>query len=466
MKSIKTRLSVYFILIIVITVFVMEIILINIIKQNYYKNLEIILTNQVRYVCNNYHDFYSNTSLNDIVLNDIDTFWHKSTAQVELIDMGGNVLMDNIGVVKGNVADLEDVKNALKGETGIWIGKVEYTDEKVMAVSEPLRSGDKMVGVLRVITSLSKVNREIQKIAFVFIGVGLGVILLSVIISFFIAATIVNPIKDVTRVAEKMARGNFYILSRKKHDDEIGKLSDTLNYMAEEIQKKDQLKNEFISSVSHELRTPLTSIKGWSITLKEGYLQDREMLKDGLEIIETESDRLTTMVEELLDFSKFVSGKIALKKEKVDAVKVMEHIKKQLMPRAQRENIHFQIEYEKDIPHLISDQNRLKQLFINIIDNSFKFTPSGGKVTFSASIREENLIFSIKDTGTGIAKDELPRVKEKFYKGKSSKSQNGIGLSICDEIVKLMGGNMEISSEIDKGTEVFVTLPITGEGAS
>jgi signal transduction histidine kinase len=106
-----------------------------------------------------------------------------------------------------------------------------------------------------------------------------------------------------------------------------------------------------------------------------------------------------------------------------------------------------------------TDSNRLKQLFVNILDNAFNFTPAGGKITFVSEAKNRNVIFSITDTGSGISPEDLPHIKEKFYKGKTSKSKNGIGLSVCDEIVQLMGGTLDIESKPSSGTTVTVTIP-------
>src|SRR5690606_17697140 len=150
------------------------------------------------------------------------------------------------------------------------------------------------------------------------------VILISGVVSLFLADTIVKPLKEVTDVAQKMANGQLDIRSEKKFDDEIGKLSDTLNYMAEELIKKEQLKNDFISSISHELRTPSTSMNGWAINLKGAEVNDKELLEDGLDIIEKDSDRLSNMVEELLDFSRFVSGRITLEKQEIQLASLIQ----------------------------------------------------------------------------------------------------------------------------------------------
>lgn len=459
MKSIKIRIARNFMFIIIITVIILEIFLINIVKQNYYNNLEDNLYSQIRVSTDLYLRYFSDTSLHDNVLNNVDTFWKQTTAQVQIIDTSGNVLMDSIGIKAPQKVMSSDIKKALEGGEGTWIGTMSFSNEAVMAVSYPLKSNDKIVGALRYISSLRVVNKDIRNIAIMFMAFGMLVILISSLISILIANTIVGPLKEVTQVAEKMADGNFKIKSKKRFNDEIGKLSDTLNYMAKEIIKKDALKNDFISSVSHELRTPLTSIKGWAITLKDGY-DDKNMLIDGLEIIEKESDRLTKMVEELLDFSKFVSGKISLEYSDINIVNTMEYLKKQLEPRANREKINFEVLYEENLPIINTDENRLKQVFINILDNAFKFSKPGGTITFKVYLQNKNIIFSIKDTGYGISEEELPKVKEKFYKGKTSNSKNGIGLSICDEIIKLMNGKFEIISELNVGTEVIITLPL------
>ena len=166
------------------------------------------------------------------------------------------------------------------------------------------------------------------------------------------------------------------------------------------------------------------------------------------------------MVEQLLDFSKFVSGKVTITKEFINIPNLMEYMKVQLNPRAIKENINFIIEYMDNSPEIYTDKNRLKQVINNILDNAFNFTSSGGTVNFTAIFEDKEIIFNIKDNGCGISVDEILKVKEKFYKGKSSKSRNGIGLSICDEILQLLDGSFIIKSILNEGTEVIIRLPL------
>ncbi|MBU5592952.1 HAMP domain-containing histidine kinase [Clostridium sp. MSJ-4] len=458
-ESIRIRLAKKFLIIILFTVFILEILLIGFVRQYFYKNTDDILTSQIISAANFYNSYFSNASLEENILENVDVFWKQTNAQVQILDSEGKLLMDSLGATSKEYIDSVDVKKAIAGEKGKWTGNVSYYNHKVMAVSYPLKSHTDTVGVIRFITSMEEVNKSIYAISIMFILIGLLVLLLSGVISWFAARSIIYPVKELTITAEKMAEGNFYIRNNKVKDDEIGRLSDTLNYMAEEILKKDQLKNEFISAVSHELRTPLTSIKGWTVTL--GYdLEDKRMIKDGLDIIEKECDRLTKMVEELLDFSKFVSGKITLEKKKINIIDLINYIDRYMRPRAEREGINFVIIVEDNIQEIYIDVNRMKQVLINLLDNAFKFTPSGGDIILKTWCNKEYVVIMIKDTGTGISKEDLPRVKEKFYKGKSSKSQNGIGLSICDEIIRLHEGKFTIESEEGRGTEIRVNLPL------
>lgn len=460
--SIKNKLIKNFMLVIIISIFLLEILTINFIRNYYYGNIEELLTNQTKMSADFYNRYFSNSSLEENVLGNVDVFWNQTDAQVQIMDKSGKLLMDSIGTNQSNNVN-EDVRKALNGEKGVWRGEVSYSSSKVMAVSFPLKRYGEVVGALRFITSLHGVDKAVNRIAIVFSLIGIFVVITGALLSIPLADSIINPIKGVTEVAEEMASGNFKIRSEKKYNDEVGKLSDTLNYMASEIVKKDQLKNEFISNVSHELRTPLTSIKGWAVTLKYDDI-DRNMMKDGLDIIENECDRLSEMVEELLDFSKLISQKITLKKQWEKIYDVIEYIKKHMQPRAQRDGLTFLVEIEEEIPDLYIDKNRIKQVLINILDNSFKFTEREGKVTLRVYKEENNVAIEVEDNGCGISKEELPHVKEKFFKGKSSKSKNGIGLSICEEIIKIHEGSFNIESEVGKGTKVCILLPINNKG--
>lgn len=459
-KSIKKRLVINFMLIIVITVLILQVVLSNAVKTYYYKNIEDILTSQIEYSTDFYSKYFSSFTIDDIIIGDIDLFWKYTTAQVQLLSLDGNLLMDSLGVVYENPINTSDVIKAKNMEKGVWVGYVHYDKNPVMAVSLPLKNHEAPIGIIRFITSLEETNKMINRIITLLILLGFVVIGISGLVSIFLANSIVKPMIEVTKLAEKMADGQLRIRGEVKLDDEIGKLTSTLNYMAEELLKKEQIKNDFISSVSHELRTPLTSIKGWAITLQGDENIDHDLLADGLNIIETESDRLSKMVEELLDFSKFISGRITLEKSVFSIRDTVQMLEKQYKPRAKDDGIELSVRLADEVNLFLGDENRIKQLLTNLLDNAIKFTPMGGNIWVDVYMDNHNMIISVEDTGIGIPPEDLPRIKEKFYKGKGSKSHNGIGLSICEEIATLLNGNLEIESEVDKGTIARVILPI------
>lgn len=462
-KSIKTRLVKNFMLVIIITVLILEIILINGIKNYYYKSVEDILSNQIGFSTDFYSRYFASFNVEDILIDDIDVFWKHTNAQVQLLTLEGDLLMDSLGVVFNEPIRTSDVLKAQNLEKGVWIGNVQYDKYPVLSVSVPLINQGTPIGIVRFVSSLKDTNMTIKRITYLMIAIGAIVISISGVVSLFLANSIVRPLQEVTRAAEKMADGQLNTRSSIQIDDEIGRLSDTLNYMAEEILKKEQIKNDFISSVSHELKTPLTSIKGWAITLKTDENEENRFLLDGLEIIEKESDRLAAMVDELLDFSRFISGRISLNKENFNIHNTIRMIGKQSIPRARSKNIKLEVNIDEDIDMMLGDENRIKQVLINLLDNSIKFTEDGGKVKLSAYKENENLVLEVEDNGIGISSEDLPNVKEKFYKGKNSKSNSGIGLSICQEIVKLHDGELNIESELGIGTTVRAVIPLKEE---
>lgn len=460
-NSLKYRMVFNFLLVIFLAVSVTDIALVKVLQSYFYNNVSETLESQLKISADFYERYFSGESLQNNIYEDVDAFWKQTDAQVQIIDLNGVVILDSQGNrPEGPQTDI-DIVAALTGGTQYWIFNREITDEKVMALSYPLRNSEGIVGALRFITSLKDVDASLQIIALNFGAFGLAVMVAAVLLSFFLSKRIITPIDKLTETAEVISSGNYNVISTKYHEDEIGKLSDTLNYMTREIRKKEALKNDFISSISHELRTPLTSIKGWAITLQDEHT-DQELMKDGLEIISKETDRLKDMVDELLDFSKFVSGKVELEVEKVDISRLFDFIRKHMEDRAKREGKRFLVKGRESMGILTADPNRLKQVFINLIDNAFKFTGPGGEIIVDMRLMPKYVDFIVKDNGIGIGEEDIVKVKEKFYKGKTSNSANGIGLSICDEIAKLHGGELLIVSKAGEGTEITLRLPFKG----
>lgn len=388
-------------------------------------------------------------------------YFKDNNAQVQIIDKDGMVIFDSLGVFYTEEIIYPDIVAAKTGNRGVWKGKVDYSNERVMAMSTPIiNSINENIGTLRMIIGLSKLNTLIVKYVGIFISLGTITVVLALLISSYFAKNIVKPLKNLNDVAVKIADGQFNVRSNVSTNDEIEQVSDSINYMAEELIKRDQLKNDFISSVSHELRTPLTSIKGWAMTIQTAGNLDESIRKEGLGIIVNESDRLSDLVEELLDFSRFTSGKVSLNKDEVSVIHFLEDVVKQMKPRVLAANHFFLADFGDELGTMVVDRDRIKQVFINVLDNAIKFTEEPGVISIYARRNKKNeLIFAIQDTGIGIPKSDIKRVKEKFFKGNLGKSHTGLGLSISDEIISLHGGELEIESELGKGTKILITIP-------
>jgi signal transduction histidine kinase len=252
------------------------------------------------------------------------------------------------------------------------------------------------------------------------------------------------------------ARIDHYI-----HDDEIGELCKTINNMASELGEAERTKQDFISTVSHELRTPLTAILGWGETLVQVGDSDSALVKKGLDIIVNEVSRLSVMVEELLDFSKMQSGRMELRKEKVDILAELDETVFYFRERAVSEGIELFYNAQHLPAPMHADADRIRQVFVNILDNSFKHMEQGGRIKIIADLEyPNNLKISITDTGCGIPAECLPKIKEKFYKINNSDGGSGIGLAVADEIVRLHEGSLDIDSILGEGTTVTITFAV------
>ena len=458
--SIKNKIMYSFVFLTSITAIILVIFSIYATKFYYYSTMEGVLNNEIRYSTNLYSSYMADYELDEVIAEDKNQCYRQTDCQVQILDNNQIVVFDSIASPNlGKKIETSDVVNAVNGQNGSYTGKVSYSDSNIISVSVPLESRGKQVGVLRYISSLKDVDRAIRVKSVSFALFGFLVILFSILLSKILTKSIVKPINSLAKTAEKMAKGNMEVRAKENNTDEIGRLGMTLNLLTDNINKKEQLKNEFISSVSHELRTPLTSIKGWAQTLKYD-LSDLETTTMGIDIIDSECDRLTTMVEELLDFSRFTSGRISIVKRKQNLIELAEHIKNQLLPKVRSKGIDLILNYES--PELIAtfDEDRIKQVFINILDNAIKFTPEKGTIIINIEKIEKFAKVSIIDTGIGISFEEIELVTGKFYKGSNSNSHVGLGLSICEEIVKLHKGELMIKSKIDEGTTVSFTLPL------
>ena len=390
-----------------------------------------------------------------------ENFPDKNLMEVMAVSRSGSILSTSTGFAPDQTQTMPDFESAQHNESGYgyWIGKLS-SGEKVMAISRVVRgTNGAVLGAVRYVVSMERADRQITLVVLTLVGVGVLIILLVTLSGMYFVRSIVRPIRELNATAEKIAKGDFEVRVKKGKDDEIGALCDSINDMAAELGASEKMKNDFISSVSHELRTPLTAIKGWAETIQSGGI-GRETYEKGMSVIIRESERLSGIVEELLDFSRIQSGRMRLILNKIDLLAELDEAVYMFTDRARTE--HKTLIYDEEdtmLSPILGDVNRLRQVFINILDNALKYTNPGGTVRVSAYEDDGFIRVIIKDSGCGIPAEHLPNVKKKFYKANQNVRGNGIGLAVANEIMELHSGSLDIDSQEGMGTTVIITIP-------
>lgn len=436
-------------------------------KSHYYSNVESILNSGASDSAISYFTscLEAGNSIEQSAAEFIDSFSYKEKTTTWIIDSDGKVILSSSGFAIDE-QDMPDYTSALTSDTdtGEYIG--EYDGQKIMAICQIIRNpqGD-IAGAVRVMSSLKQVDRQLIWITLLIAAALLVVFAIVIFSNLFFIRSIIIPVKEIEETTKKISQGDYNVRIEKKYNDEIGNLCDSINSMAEDISQTDKMKNDFISTISHELRTPLTSIKGWAETLTFGTDESTdELTRKGLQVIVKEAGRLEGFVEELLDFSRLQSGRMNLKLARTDIFAELDETVFTFRERAMRDGI--EVKYSiPDVPAVAdADANRLKQVFMNILDNALKYSRAPSKIFVKAQFTKldgNNAVsIAIADQGCGISKEDLPHVKEKFYKANVSVRGSGIGLAVTNEIVNLHKGKLEIDSEEGKGTLVTIYIPV------
>ena len=385
-----------------------------------------------------------------------------SVAEVWVFNKKDEIVVTSTGFAAED-GEKEDYEIARSSPSGRGLAKtVLPSGERVMALTVFLpRTGEQSNGAIRYMVSIEDINNKLQLVAFLISFFCLFAFVMVLLSGSFFVRSIVVPVKKINGVTREIAQGKYTEkVQVPNRFDEIAELSASINDMTDALARTDRLKNDFISTVSHELRTPLTAIKGWTETLIAINESDDKTLGDGLKVIQTEAERLYSMVEELLDFSRIESGRMGLRLQKIDVIAELDEAVYVMTDRAAREGKEILYSSPERVAQMDGDPDRLKQVFVNVIDNALKYTAPGGKISIVAAFVDSNLRISVADTGCGIPAEALPHVKEKFYKANMSVKGSGIGLAVCDEIVSLHGGALSIQSTENEGTTVEITLPL------
>ncbi len=386
----------------------------------------------------------------------IENFSDKEKMELMAINANGRVVLTSSGFTPSGDTAMPDYEEAMEEGNGYWVGT--SGDETIMAVTMDISGMTTEYNAIRVVTSLDQIQETLHTYTLGITAVCVGILLLLIITGTYFVRSIVKPIKQINATTKKFAKGDFSVRINSASNDEIGDLCVSINQMADELSNTENMKNEFISSVSHELRTPLTAIKGWAETMCME--TDQDTLRRGVHVIVNETERLSEMVEELLDFSRMQGGKFSLQCANMDVLAELGDAVLIYTEKAKRENIRVIYQEPEMLPFIYGDKNRIRQVFINVIDNAIKYSNPGSTITVSAEEVGNMIQVTITDNGVGISEADLPRVKTKFFKANHTRRGSGIGLAVADEIITMHGGRLDITSELNVGTNVTITLPV------
>ncbi len=390
------------------------------------------------------------------------TFTDKDNIELQFIDAQGELVASSFGHWAGQSPTTPEIREAMSlRDIRAYKDPDPQTGERIIAVSSPMiYSNGEVIGVLRYVTSTRLLDRQIMHVALIALAALLVVVLLALLGSSYYIHSILVPVKEITEKAKRIAGGAYGVQIQTRYNDEIGELADTINEMSAKINQNEMMQSEFISSLSHELRTPLTAITGWSETLLAEDSLDADAQR-GVRIISREAKRLTEMVLELLEFTRIQDGRMTLNVEPTDIRSEFEDTVYMYGSRLAQDGI--QLEYldnDEEIPEISCDSKRLRQVFLNILDNAAKHGGDGKRIDASIHYENDTVVVRIRDYGCGIPEDEIPLVKKKFYKGSSKARGSGIGLAVCEEIVALHGGMLILENADGGGTLVTVQLPV------
>jgi len=392
--------------------------------------------------------------------------------RITIIDPAGKVLADS----EKNPQDMDSHSNRLEviraqetgfGESNRFSNTLGYS---MKYVTFSVEDNNRIEGIIRLALPMTEVESQISVIYRVVLIGGIVAIIIILLSGYVMSRNIVNPITQMKEIAQALAKGDFSKRIKIRTEDELGVLAASLNKMADELQlkidnlgKMGQMKTDFVANVSHELKTPLTSIKGFIETLEDGAIDDKENAKRFVSIIKKHTDSLSRIIDDLLSLSELELGRDRLGKTEFDLKILIEEITLGFGHALNKKNQDLRQNFIGKDFTIYADKVKIEQIIVNLLDNAIKYTGEKGKIAIDVKEAKEAFLLSVKDNGIGIPDEHLSRIFERFYRVDKARSRQlggtGLGLAIVKHIVLLHNGEVKIKSQVNKGTEVIISLP-------
>ncbi|WP_217585927.1 sensor histidine kinase [Lentibacillus saliphilus] len=458
--GIQKRLMKIHFIVITLTVVLFECVVFFSLYQYYYKNTEQIVLSHAKNSANFATRFTDLSPYNlKHKIPDMIREFQIQGAEMQVVSPTGTILASSTGFLQEHTIDSTTLKNASIEQPSVWKGRNDETSERIMAIVVPVKFEGQPAIYFRYVTSLSNIDHAVQRLSGLAITIGLSIIVVVLLLSRALAKKITAPLSDITEASKRFARGDFDTSINENYIGELGILAKSFNEMSHALLKQEQVKDQFISSISHELRTPLTSIKGWSETLRFGDMDNHEELNTGITIITNETERLIQLVEELLDFSKVNQEVFQIDPHKFSINQLITEVSQQFDKQLKKKGIELTV-YATNNVDIVADYNRLKQVFVNVLDNAIKYSHMNSSINIECAIKKNYCTVSVEDFGQGIKAADLQHIATPFYKPNNNVTGAGLGLAISKHIIERHHGQLVIDSIYEKGTKVTISLPI------
>ncbi len=287
--------------------------------------------------------------------------------------------------------------------------------------------------------------------------------IMALILGALLARTLTQPIRELTAATQQIADGQLGIQVTVHTHDEVGKLTESFNNMSADLERSSLQRKQMTANIAHDLRTPLSVILGYTEALSDGKLNATPEIA---ETLHREAQHLNHLIEELRTLSLADTGDLQLHRSLIEPVPLLERTVSSYRMQADEQGIELNVEAMDELPTINVDSQRMAQVLGNLVSNALRHTPSGGSVTLSATSTVQDSQLSVRDTGSGIAPDDLPHVFSRFYRADTARTgsgASGLGLSIAKSIVEAHGGTIEVSSVPGQGSQFTIKLPVEGK---
>ena len=400
------------------------------------------------------------------IQNKLDTLAFKNNIGVEMIDPNGNTIYENssrtqmpIGMKNTERAEL--LKN-VKGDKEAVIPMTHPKfGIKFMTIGLPIQKSGQMSGVLILNMSLAPVEDTVSILKQQLFYITIILLIAALLISFFMAQSFTKPILEIKKASEAMAKGDFSLRIKPKKHDELGMLAETINCLGVQLAKIEQLRKDFIANVSHELRTPLSIIRGYAETLRDVTGNNPEKREKQLGIIIEESQRLSGLVDDILNLSQIQSGYFTIDKNNVNTKLILDRVLSRYEVLSERTGVKIEL-INLSNSMIYADAARMEQVLYNLINNAFNHTEKGGTITIEITEKPNTVRFAVSDTGSGIPKEEIPHIWDRYYKAEKTSEKKavgtGLGLAIVKGVLGAHQATFGVESELNLGTTFWFEL--------